>query len=158
MILFCKDFISHTLHGVQSLQCLFMCFWDRQTCPAPDSDHSEAHAQKMNDQLKCEEAVYQLEYMKIKGHQLSKIIFSRAWGCFSSFGQASENQSILFFWSERYSNFFLLSHSSLWWRSFSSPRKSSQLQLQCQYKFALYSFLSPMAIYFFLSYFLLLLS
>ena len=32
----------------------------------------------MNDQLKCEEAVYQLEYMKIKGHQLSKIIFSRA--------------------------------------------------------------------------------
>ena len=106
MILFCKDFISHTLHGVQSLQCLFMCFWDRQTCPAPDSDHSEAHAQKMNDQLKCEEAVYQLEYMKIKGHQLSKIIFSRAWGCFSSFGQALENQSILFFWSERYSNFF----------------------------------------------------
>lgn len=83
-----------------------MCFWDQQTCPAPDSDHPEAHAQKTNDQLKCEEAVCWLEYMKIMGHQLSKIIFFQAWSCFSSFGQASENQSILLFWSERYSRCF----------------------------------------------------
>lgn len=83
-----------------------------------------------------------LAHIKIKGTQIVKDHFLSGLRLLLFLREGSKNQSLLFLWRDRDSRFFLLTHSSLWWRCSSSPRNSFQLQRQCQSKCALYSFVS----------------